>query len=91
MEDIAVGVDKLDSRLDHISSELDKNDEIVQEIRKDVRKLASDVESVNQSLKKSLNKVRAPNKLCVDITLTFVLAALIGTLTWVIQYYNSLE
>lgn len=48
-------------------------------------KLKKDVENVNNNLKHMVAKMRTPNKLCMDLTLIFILAALIGTLIWVIK------
>lgn len=54
-------------------------------------KLDVKIDSVNASLKKSLNKLRAPNKLCIDITLFFILAVLIGVLVWVVKFYMNID
>lgn len=79
-----VEVENIGDRIDNIDEELDVNKKLIDGIQKDVGKLAGDVETVNSALKKSLNKVRAPNKLCMDLTLSFVLAMLIGVLLWLI-------
>lgn len=77
-------------RLDRVDEEMGKNDELIRDLGTKMESMNEDVESVNEKLKQVVEKMRAPNKLCMDISLSFILAMLIGTLVWVIRMYSAL-
>lgn len=70
---------------------MDANAKLVDEMRDGTKTLGKDVKNMNTDLKKIVNKMRAPGKLCMDITLLIVLAVLTGTLIWAIRFYMSLD
>lgn len=70
---------------------MDTNSNLVNNLQKDMNVLHTDIDKMNSKLKKVLTKMRAPNKLCMDISLSFVLAILIGTFIWVIRMYMNLS
>ena len=67
------------------------NGELVNEMKSGAKGLHEDVSSMNKDLKQIVSKMRAPGKLCMDLTLLIVLAVLLGTLIWAIRYYISIQ
>ncbi len=89
-EDILEDVDKIVLRVDNIGEELDINMQLTNNVSDGVNKLDRDMVQVKNSLKKSLNKMRDPNKLCMDIFMFSILALLVGVLIWSIKFYSNL-
>ena len=70
---------------------MDANGELVDEMKSGAKVLHDDVSSMNKDLKQIVSKMRAPGKLCMDITLMIILAVLLGTLIWAIRYYINIQ
>jgi hypothetical protein len=70
---------------------MDANTRLVDDMKEGSKTLGKDVKNMNTDLKKIVSKMRAPGKLCMDITLLIVLAVLTGTLIWAVRFYLSLD
>lgn len=70
---------------------MDANQRLVDDMKDGTKTLGKDIKNMNTDLKKIVNKMRAPGKLCMDITLLIVLAVLTGTLIWAVRFYLSLD
>lgn len=70
---------------------MDQNNELIGDMRVGAKNLGKDVGEMNKDLKKIVSKMRAPGKLCMDITLLVVLAVLTGTLIWAIRFYMAMD
>ena len=70
---------------------MNANQELINEMAKESKDLKKNLTDVNKDLKNIVSKMRAPGKLCMDITLLVVLAILTGTLIWAIRQYISVD
>ena len=91
LEDLYNNLLGVNTRLNNIEENMDENERIVNSMKPGLENLGSELKNVNKSLKRSLRKMRSPNKLCMDIFLLFILALLIGVLIWIFKFYWSLN
>lgn len=91
MEELLNRLVCIDERIDEVGLALDENKAIITDMQGNVGKLNTRLSSVNTDLKKSLNKLRTPNKLCIDLFLFSTLALMIAILIWSIRFFWSLE
>ena len=81
----------INERLSGVEDAMANNRKLVDGIQTDMNQMQVDIEDINVKLKKVLSKMRKPNKLCLDISLSFILAVLVGTLVWIIRAYFNIS
>ena len=77
-------IDNLIDKLDNIDKELDKNKKVVKELDKGVNKLNKELEEQNEDMGDILEKMRAPNKFCMDICFLIICCFLLATFCYIL-------
>lgn len=91
MEDLYSRLVVIDERIDEQGLALEENRQMINQIHTNTANLNEKLSKVNSDLKKSLTKLRAPNKLCIDLILFGTLAIMIAILIWCIRFFWSLN
>lgn len=79
------------NKLDVIDVEQDENIRLGKELGEKIDGVHEDLKFTNQRLKSIVTELRAPGKICADLTLALTLCIMLGVLVFVIRLYMSLE
>jgi precorrin isomerase len=79
------------NKLDVIDVEQDENIRLGKELGDKIDNVHNDLKFTNERLKAIVTELRAPGKICADLTLALILCIMIGVLVFVIRLYMSLE
>ena len=91
LEEVYQEMDIMLKKLDVINEETDKNIELTKDFQDKLGKLDEDIKFNNERLKAIVTELRAPGKICADLSLALILCMMIGVLVFVIRMYMSLE
>ena len=91
LEEVSNEMEIMLQKLDVIDEEQDENIRLGKELGDKVDNVMKDIKFTNQRLKAIVTELRAPGKICADLTLALILCIMLGVLVFVIRLYMSLE
>lgn len=91
LEEITSELEIMITKMKVIDEESRKNMQMTKNISSHMYSLSTDIRSNNKKLKEIVTKLRAPGKICADITLGLVVCLLVGVLVYIIRLYINLE
>ena len=91
LDEVEQEIDDLLDKLENIDKEMDKNQVVVKDISKGTKKLNNSLEKQNEQMDSILEKMREPNKFCMDICFLIICCFLLAMFVIILQKYLQLK
>ena len=87
LDSIGNKLDEMLTGLEDFEDHLERNEKLINYIGNEAFKLNEQAETTNAQMKIILDKFKRPGRMCIDICMGFILAALIGLFTYLFRRY----
>ena len=90
-EEVEKELDVLLERIDIVDEELDENQKLIDEVEDKAKVLHKDLKDMNKDMKDVLEKMREPNKLCMDVCCLMICCIMLAMFCFVLKKFYELK